>query len=293
MRSVIVLAALAVGCAQADQATNVLKPEDAVKTAYTTPEPIAYHGGWIVTWDLPVYFIYYGNWLDQNGNWGPYGTSAWLIQHFTSQLGGTSWFSINSDYGDRWGNRASNQVYWAGWAWDYYSRGSNLSQTDIQDIVNGAIANGWVPNDPNGEYFVLTSPDVAEDGFCDQHCGWHDAMPSAGAEDNQRLYGFIGNPDRCPNNCGAYSPSPNGLPAADAMVSVLGHELSETVTDPHLDAWYSANGEENADHCAWNFGALTWLTNGAAANEYIGDRWYLIQQNWVPGKHGYCAQGAW
>jgi hypothetical protein len=31
------------------------------------------------------------------------------------------------------------------------------------------------------------------------------------------------------------------------MVSVMGHELSETVTDPALNAWYDSSGNENAD----------------------------------------------
>ena len=255
-----------------------------------------YHGGWIVTWDLPVYFIYYGNWLDQNGNWGPYSSTAWLLQHFTSELGGSSWFSINSDYGDAWGNHASNQVQFSGWAWDYYSHGTNLSGGDVQAIVTNAIDRGWLPNDPWGQYYVLTSPDVNEDGFCSQHCGWHNSMSwqENGVADNQRLYGFIGNPMRCPNTCGVNNPSPNGIPAGDAMVSVLGHELSETVTDPHLDAWYSADGEESADHCAWNFGNEQWLSNGSrTGNITVGDRWYLIQQDWVPANPGYCAQGAW
>ena len=39
-----------------------------------------------------------------------------------------------------------------------------------------------------------------------------------------------------------------------ALGNVSGHELSESLTDPHGDAWYDSQGEENADKCAWTFG---------------------------------------
>jgi len=38
-----------------------------------------------------------------------------------------------------------------------------------------------------------------------------------------------------------------------AIANVSAHELSETRTDPQLDAWYDASGAENGDKCAWTF----------------------------------------
>jgi hypothetical protein len=254
------------------------------------PQPIDYHDGWIVTWDAPVYFIYYGNWLDDSGQWTSYGATAWTIEHFTSQLGGSSWFSINSFYDDAWNNWATNQVHVGGRTSDRYSRGTSIAGGDMHSIVDDAIAGGGLPDDQNGIYVVLTTPDVTTDGFCAQHCGWH-ASETYGSE--RLLYTFVGDGARCPNNCGTYSPSPNNDPDGDEMVNVLGHELSEIVTDPFGDGWYSnKGGQENADHCAWNFGPEFTEPNGANANVTIGDSDYLIQQNWVPAMPGYCAQGA-
>jgi hypothetical protein len=53
---------------------------------------------------------------------------------------------------------------------------------------------------------------------------------------------------------------------------VSGHELSETVTDRHLNAWLDSNGQENADKCAWAFGTpnLTFMD---------GSQW-KVQGNW-------------
>src|SRR5712692_10699726 len=59
-----------------------------------------------------------------------------------------------------------------------------------------------------------------------------------------------------------------------ALANVSGHELSETRSDPHGDAWYAANGEENADECAWTFGGPYVLFSSS-----IYPKW-KIQGNW-------------
>jgi hypothetical protein len=58
--------------------------------------------------------------------------------------------------------------------------------------------------------------------------------------------------------------SPNGDPAGDASASITSHELTEAITDPELNAWYSSTGDEIGDLCAWNYGANTW----GSANQY-------------------------
>ena len=63
------------------------------------------------------------------------------------------------------------------------------------------------------------------------------------------------------------------------MASIIAHELEETVTDPDLNAWYDSRGAENADKCAWTFGATHTASNGSLYNMTLGSREYLIQQN--------------
>ena len=84
---------------------------------------------------------------------------------------------------------------------------------------------------------------------------------------------------------------PNGNAGADGMASVLAHELEEAATDPDLNAWYDRRGYENADKCAWTFGAEYTAANGTRANMHLGSRDFLIQQNWVNASGGYCAVG--
>ncbi|HEX7836811.1 MAG TPA: hypothetical protein VF469_05075 [Kofleriaceae bacterium] len=72
------------------------------------------------------------------------------------------------------------------------------------------------------------------------------------------------------------------------MVSVVAHELEETVTDPQIATWVNTNGMENADLCAWNFGTGYVAPNGAMANMHLGNRDYYIQQNWINSGSGSC-----
>lgn len=56
------------------------------------------------------------------------------------------------------------------------------------------------------------------------------------------------------------------MPGVDAMVSVIAHELTETVTDPTLTAWWDRNtGYENADKCVYNYGKV--YVNSAGENK--------------------------
>jgi hypothetical protein len=61
---------------------------------------------------------------------------------------------------------------------------------------------------------------------------------------------------------------------------VIAHELEETNTDPHLNAWYDSSGAENADKCAWTFGQnLTLLPSGAYYNMTLNGLNFLVQRN--------------
>src|SRR4029078_5358803 len=93
-------------------------------------------------------------------------------------------------------------------------------------------------------------------------------------------YAFVGNAARCPSACAAQTASPNDNTGADAMASVIAHELEEMITDPKLNAWYDRRGYENADKCAWTFGSVSGPTN-AKYNMNFGGRHWLIQQKWV------------
>lgn len=240
---------------------------------------INYHNGPLILGSAHVYYIWYGNW---SGN-----TAPTILNNFASLIGGSPYYDINTTYYDVNKNFVSNAVVNMGAGTDNYSQGTALSDASVKTVVANQISSGSLPRDTNAVYFVLTSADVTEtSGFCTQYCGWHTHGSIAGADIK---YAFVGNPDQCPSACSAQTTSPNGNAGADAMASIIGHELEEAVTDPDLNAWYDNRGMENADKCAWTFGTTYTTSNGSKANMSLGGVNYLIQQNWVNAKGGYCA----
>ncbi len=240
---------------------------------------IVYHGGPVILGTTRAYYIWYGNW---SGN-----SATTILTDFANSIGGSPYFAINTTYYDGSNAHVSNAVNLFKSTTDSYSQGNALSDANVQAVVANAIQSNALPNDTNGVYFVLTSADVNEtSGFCTQYCGWHTHGTIAGSDIK---YSFVGNPDRCPSACAAQPTGPNGNAGADGMASIIAHEFEEAVTDPDLNAWYDRRGAENADKCAWTFGATSAATNGALYSMTLGSRKYLIQQNWVNAGGGFCA----
>ena len=243
---------------------------------------ISYHGGPIMAANpTNAYVIWYGGWT---GN-----SATTIIPDFLGAVGGSPYFNINTTYTNGAGQAVANAVHYAGSTTDAYSQGSsNLSDGAIQNIVSAAITSGRLPKDVNGVYFVLTSSDVSKSGFKTQYCGWH----TYGTISSSAIkYSFVGDATGTNlSSCAAQTASsPNGNAGADAMVSVIAHELEEAATDPQLNAWYDTRGYENADKCAWTFGTTYSAANGSTANMHLGTRDFLIQRNWVNASGGYCA----
>jgi hypothetical protein len=244
---------------------------------------ISYHGGPVILGTTNIYYIWYGNWA---GN-----TATSILTDLAMKIAPSPYYNINTTYYQTTGSikeYITNFAYYAGSTVTGTAKyGTSLTDAEIKSVVSDAVGSGALPKDTNGVYFVLTSADVtASSGFCTQYCGWHTHGTIQGS--NLR-YSFVGNADRCPSACAEQiDQSPNGNVGADAMASIIAHELVEAVTDPDLNAWYDRNGAENADKCAWTFGT-TYASNGALANMKLGSRDYLIQRNWLNVGAGSCA----
>lgn len=266
------------------QAEHPPGPFGAARTGGARPKigggnGINYNGGPVMVSGVNIYYIWYGNW---SGN-----SATTILTDFANSIGGSPYFNINTTYYNGSGIKVPNVVNFAGYTVDNYSQGSgSLSDSAIATIVSSAISSGRLPLDSKGIYFVLTSADVTKSGFCSSYCGWHTHGILSGVDIK---YSFVGNPNQCLSACAAQGIGPNGNAGADAMVSIIAHELEEATTDPDLNAWSDSRGYENADKCAWTFGATYISANGAQANMNLGGRDYLIQRNWVNASGGYCA----
>ncbi len=77
-----------------------------------------------------------------------------------------------------------------------------------------------------------------------QFCGYHGAFDFADV--GHIVYSV--QPFANVRGCNGPANTPNGQ-LADAQDSVLSHELIEAITDPNLNAWFDATGQEIGDKC--------------------------------------------
>jgi hypothetical protein len=180
---------------------------------------ISYHNGPVMHGTVNMYYIWYGDWTKDAG-------ANAILTNWGNSIGGSPYENINSTYGDTTGN-VSGAIALSLQSVNMSSSifGTSLSDSSITSIVSRALSTGALPTDSNGLYFVLTAPGINEtSGFLTKYCGWHTYGSINGANIK---YAFVGNAQG-PNlgSCAwQTTKSPNGDPAADAMVSVMAHEL--------------------------------------------------------------------
>jgi hypothetical protein len=104
-----------------------------------------------------------------------------------------------------------------------------------------------------------------------QYCAYHSFIS---ASSPPVIYGNVpyDNTTVCQT---AGTPSPNGFPAADTAMTASSHEVSESITDPLLNAWFTSNGSEIGDLCAYDYGANTW--DSGKANQAWNGHFYELQ----------------
>jgi len=183
------------------------------------------------------------------------------LDYFYSNVGGTAYLHTNSEYTDATGSVNTGPL----------TRGSNL--IDLNATPKGAPSTTQVlaevakvtGNHPvAGAYYPVYSDQPRGTAG---YCAWHSSGTIGGTEVQ---FGFFFNLDGDPG-CDPQAPSSTGhSQGLSALANVSGHELSEMLTDPQLNAWYDQQGNENADKCAW-----TW--NGLVT---IGTQTWKVQGNW-------------
>jgi hypothetical protein len=268
-------------------------------TPIRTNTRILYHGGPVMLGTPRIYIVFYGNWTGNN--------APALVADFAAGVSDPPYLRINAGYPDVNGDRPSGSVVYAGSVSDpSYSRGPTLTPQDIQGIVSDKITSGELPLDTTGIYLVIASADVTDiraDGTMSCTTG-APPLHGLGTYDGAYFeYGFILSPDRCPTigapqfvaPDGSLLPTPNGNFAADGMANIMARLLNVMITNPvgkdlpPVGSWYDRYGLENSDKCVGKFGTTYTTANGARANFRAGAKDYLIQQNWVNDRKGYCS----
>jgi hypothetical protein len=200
--------------------------------------------------------------------WG----SSWSNSTFTgdkisgldkvySGVGGTPYAHTNFEYTDGSGNVNTTNISKGSDVIDSSATPSGAPSTSavLQEVAkvtnNHPVANAYYP--------VYSDQPRGNAGYC----AWHSSGTINGI---QVQFGFFFNLDGDPG-CDPGAPGSLGhSQGLSALANVSGHELSEMLTDPQLNAWYDQRGSENSDKCAWTF-------SGTVA---IGGQNWKIQGNW-------------
>jgi hypothetical protein len=182
------------------------------------------------------------------------------LDYVYSHVGGTPYLHTNFEYTDSSGHVGLG-----------ISKSGDL--TDLSRTPTGAPSTTAVLNEvakvtgghpvANAYYPVYSDQRRGSAGYC----AWH----SSGTINGIRVqFGFFFSLDG-DSGCNPGAPTNLGhSQGLSALANVSGHELSEMLTDPRLNAWYDRQGNENADKCAWTWHGLV----------TIGSQQWKIQGNW-------------
>jgi len=257
-----------------------------------TSTQILWQGGPVMVGQIPLYVIYYGtNFPSKTQD---------IVNNFLNGLSNTPQFDVNTSYCEQQttscGTGAvgvsglvsfplSNTSGAANVFADTGSQGGQLSTKDITKVLSHAFQSGLTV-DEGAIYILITAPAVKVSGFCTSYCAYH-THSTAIVSGRNIHYAVVPEPGSgctvCDGNFAVYKESltPTGDAGADEMIDSIMHELSETATDPDLNAWLTSNGAENGDLCNYTYGSNTFKApNGATANASWNGYNYLIQQIW-------------
>lgn len=255
------------------------------------PGPLLYNGGPVMLPKVTTYAIFWVPPTLQNGNATSMPASYKTIQeNLLTDYPGHSLDNNSTQYyqnisgktyiknaGGLGGFYVDNRAYPASGCTDPLTPGNCLSDAQIQHEVRHVMKlTGWTGG-LNHIFLVFTS---SGEGSCldgvhcayNYYCAYHGFISTASGPIIYTNQPFA---DLFHCQVGGV-PSPNGNPQGDATTSIVSHEVTESITDPLLDAWFTAEGNEIGDLCAYNYGTLTW--DGGNANEVWNGDPNLLQQ---------------
>ena len=230
---------------------------------------MTFHGGPILNTTV-VKSVFWGtSWSNSSFT----GDKITGLDTFYSGVGGSNYIGTTTEYSGNNG-AITRQVGYQGSVTDTSaapSRAPSVSAilSEVAQKITNPVANGYYP------VYVDTRRGSAG------YCAWH-SWGTIGGTPVQIAFFFNLDGDA---GCDPQDPTSTHSQGLEALANVTGHELSEAITDPHLDAWYDGSGAENADKCAWTFNAPVNLS---------GTSW-KVQGNWsnaaYNAKTGYALGG--
>ncbi len=265
----------------------------------STVSLLTYHaGGSIMSSNVLIYNIY---WLPstaklQNGTATSFSASYQSINNgMAAQLPGHGLLAIATQYyqtisstttyitnaGGLGGTYVDTAAYPASGCTDSITPGNCVTDAQIITELKRVMAlNGWTGG-MNKIYMMYTS---SGEGSCfatgssscayTAYCAYHSYTT---LNNSYVIYGNI--PYGSQSYCQGSATMPN-LDVGDLAANVATHEIIEAATDPLLNAWFDAGGNEIGDKCAWTFGTNSWTnpSTNVGANLMYSGKYFEFQQ---------------
>lgn len=221
---------------------------------------LIYHGGPILP-SVTVKAIFWGpSWITSPGD-KISGMDKWYTYVGTTGGNGGSAYEATVNEYTGGGQQVTSAIAYQGHAVDSSSVPKHLSTSAVL-----AEACKFVSSSADAHAFYPVYVDRKRAGA--NYCAYHSWGSCNGTPIE---FGFFFNLDG-DAGCDPQSTIKTESQGLAALANVSGHELSETRSDPTGSGWYSSNGSENGDLCAWTFG-------GPFVKFLDGTNW-KIQGNW-------------
>ena len=259
--------------------------------AAVTSGPLIYHLGPVMHSNetFAIYWVPSGYTVD-----GTYKTAidGYLTDVAAASGQATNVYSVGTQYYDTTGSVAYQSTF-GGSVIDTDAFPANgcsvtatcLTDSQLQNEIQHEIAVNHWPEGLGSLFFILTPSGV---GSCidssntecstNVYCAYHSAFADSGT--GQDVV-YANEPyDAAITGCNTPE-SPNSN-AADSTINTISHEQNEAITDPLLNAWFSAdsNQDEVADLCAWVWGSPLGGSGGSEYNQVINSHDYWLQEEY-------------
>jgi hypothetical protein len=224
---------------------------------------LTYHNGPVITSATTAHAIFWGDWSAP-------GDKITGIDSFYTGVGSSGYMNTNTEYTQTGGGHVTSAFSYVGHVSDASATPSTAPST--ADVL-AVVARNFPQPTSNGYYPVYSDQPRGTAGYC----AWH----STGTINGTRVqFAFFFKLDG-DAGCDPKDTTTTHSEGLAALANVSGHELSEMVTDPQLNAWYDVQGAENADKCAWTFGTPT--------VSFSNNTVWKVQMNWSNAASG-CIQ---